>query len=102
MLAPPIDLLDMQVEGNPGDESYGVGYSVGQKEDLATLIQDLREEIGRDISEGVSGWSEFYLRDMIKLRVGSSIPASAADFNDSLGMVMSALDAGIDDEPTLS
>ncbi|KAI9459947.1 hypothetical protein BJY52DRAFT_1222941 [Lactarius psammicola] len=100
MLAPPIDLLDMEVEGDKGDEVYGVGYSAGQKEDLAAMIQDLRKEIGRDVSEGASGWSEFYLRDMIKLRVGSSIPANIQDFNDSMGMVLSALDAGLDDDLT--
>ncbi|KAI9434273.1 hypothetical protein BJY52DRAFT_1231226 [Lactarius psammicola] len=100
MLAPPIDLSEMQVEGNPGEEVYGVGYSEGQKEDLTTMLQDLREEIGRDISEGASGWSEFYLKDMIRLRVDSSIPANAADFNDSMGMVLSALDAGLDDDLT--
>ncbi|KAI9459834.1 hypothetical protein BJY52DRAFT_1222842 [Lactarius psammicola] len=100
MLAPPIDLSDMEVEGEKGDDVYGVGYSAGQREDLATMIQDLREEIGRDISEGASGWSEFYLRDMIKLRAGSSIPANIQDFNDSMGMVLSALDAGLDDDLT--
>ncbi|KAI9453010.1 hypothetical protein BJY52DRAFT_1225810 [Lactarius psammicola] len=98
MLAQPIDLSDMEVEGDKGDEVYGVGYSAGQKEDLAAMIQDLREEIGRDVSEGASGWSEFYLRDMIKLRAGSSIPANIQDFNDSMGMVLSALDAGLDDD----
>ncbi|KAI9437927.1 hypothetical protein BJY52DRAFT_1229961 [Lactarius psammicola] len=98
ILPPPIDLSDMEVEGNKGDEVYGVGYSVGQREDLATMIQDLREEIGRDILEGASGWSEFYLKDMIKLRVDSSIPANVQDFNDSMGMVLSALDVGLDDD----
>ncbi|KAI9429901.1 hypothetical protein BJY52DRAFT_1200347 [Lactarius psammicola] len=96
ILPPPIDLSDMEVKGDKGDETYSVGYSVGQREDLATMIQDLREEIGRDISEGASGWSEFYLKDMIKLRVDSSIPANVQDFNDSMGMVLSALDAGLD------
>ncbi|KAI9445837.1 hypothetical protein BJY52DRAFT_1228637 [Lactarius psammicola] len=100
MLAPPINLSDMEVEGEKGDDTYGVGYSAGQKEDLATMIQDLREEIGRDISESASGWSEFYLQDMIKLRVGTSIPANVQDFNDSMGMVLSALDAGLDDDLT--
>ncbi|KAI9440189.1 hypothetical protein BJY52DRAFT_1229581 [Lactarius psammicola] len=100
MLAPPIDLSDMEVEGEKGDDIYGVGYSAGQKEDLATMIQDLREEIGRDVSESASGWSEFYLRDMIKLRVGTSIPANVQDFNDSMDMVLSALDAGLDDDLT--
>ncbi|KAI9431363.1 hypothetical protein BJY52DRAFT_1232170 [Lactarius psammicola] len=100
MLTPPIDLSDMEVEGNKGDEVYGVGYSTGQKEDLAMMIQDLREEIGRDVLESASGWSEFYLQDMIKLRVGSSIPANIQDFNDSMGMVLSALDAGLDDNLT--
>ncbi|KAI9449264.1 hypothetical protein BJY52DRAFT_1192724 [Lactarius psammicola] len=98
MLAPPIDLSDMEVEGDKDDDVYGVGYSAGQKEDLATMIQDLREEIGRDVSEGASGWSEFYLRDMIKLHAGSSILANVQDFNDSMGMVLSALDAGLDDD----
>ncbi|KAI9452196.1 hypothetical protein BJY52DRAFT_1190498 [Lactarius psammicola] len=98
MLPPPIDLSDMEVKGAKGDEVYGVGYSAGQREDLATIIQDLREEIGCDISEGASGWSEFYLKDMIKLCVGSSIPANVQDFNDSMGMVLSALDAGLDDK----
>ncbi|KAI9445799.1 hypothetical protein BJY52DRAFT_1228674 [Lactarius psammicola] len=98
MLAPPIDLSDMEVEGEKGEDVYGVGYSTGQKEDLEAMIQDLREEIGRDVSEGASGWSEFYLRDMIKLRAGSSIPANVQDFNDSMGMVLSALDAGLDDD----
>ncbi|KAI9450787.1 hypothetical protein BJY52DRAFT_1227026 [Lactarius psammicola] len=98
ILPQPIDLSDMEVEGDKGDEVYGVGYSAGQREDLATMIQDLREEIGRDISEGASGWSEFYLKDMIKLRVGTSILANVQDFNDSMGMVLSALDAGLDDD----
>ncbi|KAI9451590.1 hypothetical protein BJY52DRAFT_1226550 [Lactarius psammicola] len=98
MLVPPIDLSDMEVEGKASDEVYGVGYSAGQKEDLAAMIQDLRKEIGRDVSEGVSGWSEFYLQDMIKLWAGSSIPANIQDFNDSMGMVLSALDAGLDDD----
>ncbi|KAI9434759.1 hypothetical protein BJY52DRAFT_1231106 [Lactarius psammicola] len=98
ILPPPIDLSDMEVEGDKGGETYGVGYSGGQREDLAIMIQDLREEIGRDISEGASGWSEFYLKDMIKLRAGSSIPANVQDFNDSMGMVLSALDAGLDDD----
>ncbi|KAI9443750.1 hypothetical protein BJY52DRAFT_1194491 [Lactarius psammicola] len=62
------------------DEVYGVGYSAGQKEDLAAMIQDLREEIGHD------------------LRAGSSIPANIQDFNDSMGMVLSTLDAGLDDD----
>ncbi|KAI9465645.1 hypothetical protein BJY52DRAFT_1183238 [Lactarius psammicola] len=61
MLAPPIDLSDMEVEGEKGDDVYGVGYSAGQREDLEAMIHDLREEIGRDVSEGASGWSEFYL-----------------------------------------
>ncbi|KAI9450968.1 hypothetical protein BJY52DRAFT_1191349 [Lactarius psammicola] len=100
MLAPPIDLSDMEVEGDKGDEVYGVGYSAGQKEDLAAMIQDLWEEISRDISECASGWSEFYLRDMIKLRVGTSIPANIQDFNDSMGMVLAALDTGLDDDLT--
>ncbi|KAI9450646.1 hypothetical protein BJY52DRAFT_1191679 [Lactarius psammicola] len=98
MLAPPIDLSDMEVEGEKGDDIYGVGYSAGQKEDLAAMIQDLREEIGHDVSEGASGWLEFYLRDMIKLRAGSSIPANIQDFNNSMGMVLSALNAGLDDD----
>ncbi|KAI9448821.1 hypothetical protein BJY52DRAFT_1193141 [Lactarius psammicola] len=100
MLAPPIDLSDMEVEGDKSDEVYGVGYSAGQKEDLAAMIQDLWEEIGRDVSESASGWSEFYLRDMIKLRVGTSILANVQDFNDSMGMVLSALDTGLDDDLT--
>ncbi|KAI9449554.1 hypothetical protein BJY52DRAFT_1227709 [Lactarius psammicola] len=98
MPAPPIDLSDMEVEGDKGDDVYGVGYSAGQKEDLATMIQDLREEIGCNISEGASGWLEFYLRDMIKLCINSSIPANVQDFNNSMGMVLSALNTGLDDE----
>ncbi|KAI9433761.1 hypothetical protein BJY52DRAFT_1198533 [Lactarius psammicola] len=88
----------MEVEGSKEDKVYRVGYSTGQREDLATMIQDLREEIGRDILEGASGWSEFYLKDMIKLHAGSSIPANVQDFNNSMGMILSALDAGLDDD----
>ncbi|KAI9440208.1 hypothetical protein BJY52DRAFT_1195505 [Lactarius psammicola] len=100
MLAPPINLSDMEVKGDKGEEVYGVGYSAGQREDLATMIQDLCEEIGRNVSESASGWSEFYLRDMIKLWVGTSIPANVQDFNDSMGMVLSVLDARLDDDLT--
>ncbi|KAI9443687.1 hypothetical protein BJY52DRAFT_1194553 [Lactarius psammicola] len=98
MLVQPIDLSDMEVEGGNGDEVYRVGYSAGQKEDLAAMIQDLCEEIGHDVSEGASGWSEFYLRDMIKLQAGSSILANIQDFNNSMGMVLSMLDAGLDND----
>ncbi|KAI9443742.1 hypothetical protein BJY52DRAFT_1194512 [Lactarius psammicola] len=79
MLAPPIDLLDMEVEGDKGDDVYGVGYSAGQKEDLATMIKTY---------------------EMRSLRIGSSIPANVQDFNDSMGTVLSALDAGLDDDLT--
>ncbi|KAI9450704.1 hypothetical protein BJY52DRAFT_1227072 [Lactarius psammicola] len=67
MLAQPIDLSDMEVEGEKGDNVYGIGYSAGQKKDLEAMIHDLQEEIGHDVSEGAR-------------------------------MVLSALDAGLDND----
>ncbi|KAI9443749.1 hypothetical protein BJY52DRAFT_1228981 [Lactarius psammicola] len=98
MLAPPVDLSKMVMEGTKGTDNYGLGYSTVQKDKLVMIAHDLQDEIGWDVSKGASGISEFYLCDMIRLHRNTAIPASTTDFNDSVGMVLAGLDARIDDK----
>ncbi|KAI9457938.1 hypothetical protein BJY52DRAFT_1223605 [Lactarius psammicola] len=88
----PLDISGMDIpEG-------GIGYMESQKQELITQTNDLLQEIGRDVSTSALGYGHFYLSEAIRLRRGSTIPASAEDFNDSLGMVINALDIGVDED----
>ncbi|KAI9449892.1 hypothetical protein BJY52DRAFT_1227488 [Lactarius psammicola] len=88
----PLDISGMDIpEG-------GIGYTASQKQELITQTNDLLHEIGRDVSTSALGYGHFYLTEAIRLRRGSTIPASADDFNDSLGMVINALDIGVDED----
>ncbi|KAI9436104.1 hypothetical protein BJY52DRAFT_1387459 [Lactarius psammicola] len=88
----PLDISSMDIpEG-------GIGYMESQKQELITQTNDLLHEIGRDVSTSALGYGHFYLSEAIRLRRGSTIPASAEDFNDSLGMVINALDIGVDED----
>ncbi|KAI9450339.1 hypothetical protein BJY52DRAFT_1191926 [Lactarius psammicola] len=68
------------------------------KAEMVTQTNDLLQEIGRDVSTAALGYGHFYLKEAVKLQVGSTIPATADDFNDSLGMVLNALDIGVDED----
>ncbi|KAI9437880.1 hypothetical protein BJY52DRAFT_1196228 [Lactarius psammicola] len=91
-----VDISSIEVDGVKGDDAYGICYSDADRKATIKLTEDLRQELGREISSAASGYAEFYLRDMIKLHKNSNIPASVQDFNDSVGMVIAALDAGVD------
>ncbi|KAI9449201.1 hypothetical protein BJY52DRAFT_1227907 [Lactarius psammicola] len=91
-----VDISGIEVDGTKGTDRHGVCYTDDNKKDLIDLTDELRQELGREISSAASGYAEFYLRDMIKLHKNSHIPASVQDFNDSVGMVIAALDAGVD------
>ncbi|KAI9447302.1 hypothetical protein BJY52DRAFT_1193406 [Lactarius psammicola] len=91
-----VDISSIEVDGVKDTDRYGVCYTDDNRTDLAELTEELRQELGREISSAASGYAEFYLRDMIKLHKNSHIPASVQDFNDSVGMVIAALDAGVD------
>ncbi|KAI9449197.1 hypothetical protein BJY52DRAFT_1192783 [Lactarius psammicola] len=91
-----VDISGIEVDGVKGTEEYGVCYSANDRNLVVELTEELRQELGREISSAASGYAEFYLRDMVKLHKNSNIPASVQDFNDSVGMVIAALDAGVD------
>ncbi|KAI9450050.1 hypothetical protein BJY52DRAFT_1192105 [Lactarius psammicola] len=91
-----VDISGIEVDGVAGTDRHGVCYTDDNRNDLVALTEDLRQELGREISSAASGYAEFYLHDMIKLHKNSNIPASVQDFNDSVGMVIAALDAGVD------
>ncbi|KAI9437895.1 hypothetical protein BJY52DRAFT_1229986 [Lactarius psammicola] len=91
-----VDISGIEVDGVAGTDRHGVCYTADNKDDLVELTEELRQELGREISSAASGYAEFYLCDMIKLHKNSNIPASVQDFNDSVGMVIAALDAGVD------
>ncbi|KAI9428545.1 hypothetical protein BJY52DRAFT_1232737, partial [Lactarius psammicola] len=81
-----VDISGIEVDGAKDED----------RKSVIELTEDLRQELGREISSAASGYAEFYLHDMIKLHKNSNIPASVQDFNDSVGMVIAALDAGVD------
>ncbi|KAI9447118.1 hypothetical protein BJY52DRAFT_1193612 [Lactarius psammicola] len=91
-----VDISGIEVDGVKGTDEYGVVYSADDRNSVIELTEDLCLELGREISSAASGYAEFYLRDMIKLHKNSNIPASVQDFNDSVRMVIAALDAGVD------
>ncbi|KAI9451885.1 hypothetical protein BJY52DRAFT_1226419 [Lactarius psammicola] len=88
----PLDISGMDIPDG------GIGYMASQKQELITQTNDLLHENGRDVSTSALGYGHFYLSEAIWLRKGSTIPASADDFNDSLGMVINALDIGVDED----
>ncbi|KAI9437390.1 hypothetical protein BJY52DRAFT_1230106 [Lactarius psammicola] len=87
----PLDISGMDIPDR------GIGYMDGQKQELISQTNDLLHEIGHDVSTMALGYGHFYLSEAIRLRTGSTIPASADDFNDSLGMVINAIDIGVDE-----
>ncbi|KAH8984486.1 hypothetical protein EDB86DRAFT_2833509 [Lactarius hatsudake] len=65
-----------------------------ENETLAEINEILMEEINRDVSSILQGWSTYQLQHPLELRKGHELPTTASEFNCMTKTVLSALDAG--------
>ncbi|KAH8991862.1 hypothetical protein EDB86DRAFT_3079481 [Lactarius hatsudake] len=86
ILPAPLDpnMIRMSAYDPDGDED----------ETLAEINLTLTDEINRDVSSILQGWSTYRLQHPLELRKGHELPTTANEFNCMTKNILTALDAG--------
>ncbi|KAI9434756.1 hypothetical protein BJY52DRAFT_1197992 [Lactarius psammicola] len=72
----------------------GWGDDEGELERIKT---ELMVELGRDVSASQTGYAHYYLTAPLQVHKDNDFPASIEGFNLSVGLVLAALDCGVED-----
>ncbi|KAI9445838.1 hypothetical protein BJY52DRAFT_1193932 [Lactarius psammicola] len=66
--------------------------------DLERIRNELMVELGRDVSDSQTGYANFYINTPLQLQRDHNFPSSSVGFNLSVGLVIAALDCGVEDQ----
>ncbi|KAI9450051.1 hypothetical protein BJY52DRAFT_1227411 [Lactarius psammicola] len=83
-------LTELQVPS----QDPGWGDDDGELERIKT---ELMVELGRDVSESQTGYAHYYLTAPLQVHKDNDFPATVEGFNLSVGLVLAALDCGVED-----
>ncbi|KAI9428921.1 hypothetical protein BJY52DRAFT_1232686, partial [Lactarius psammicola] len=61
------------------------------------IHKELMVELGRDVSESQTGFAAYYLTSPLQIHKDNDFPATVEGFNLSVGLVINALDTGVED-----
>ncbi|KAI9465642.1 hypothetical protein BJY52DRAFT_1183727 [Lactarius psammicola] len=86
--APILNEIPTRLEDPSWDDEEGT---------VERIKNELMVELGRNVSESQTGYTNFYLGSLLQLHKDNDYPCSNEGFNLSAAMVIAALDSGVED-----